>query len=131
MKLHPVKTAIRGKRIILIDDSIVRGTTSRILVSLLKVAGAREVHIRLSSPEIRWPCFFGIDTPTREELISNQKSAEEIARYTGADSVRFLPIRELQACVGKPENYCFACFSGEYPVEPEGLKEGEDIDAHL
>jgi len=131
MKLHPVKTAIRDKRIILIDDSIVRGTTSRILVSLLKEAGAKEVHIRLSSPEIRWPCFFGIDTPTREELISNRKSADEIARYTGADSVRFLPITELQSCVGRPENYCFGCFSGEYPVEPEALKEGEVIDAHL
>lgn len=116
MKLHPVKTAIKGKRIILIDDSIVRGTTSKILVKLLKETGAKEVHLRLSSPEIKWPCFFGIDTPTGKELISNQKSAEELAGYIGADSVAFLPIDKLSNCVEHPKEYCYACFSGEYPV---------------
>jgi amidophosphoribosyltransferase len=116
MKLHPVKTAIKGKRVILIDDSIVRGTTSRILVGLLKEAGAKEIHLRLSSPEIKWPCYFGIDTPTKTELISNQKSPRELAEYIGADSVTFLPIPKLQTCVGKPEDYCFSCFNGNYPV---------------
>ena len=119
MKLHPVKTAIRGKRIVLIDDSIVRGTTSRILVNLLKEAGAQEVHLRLSSPEIKWPCYFGIDTPTREELISNQKSPDEIAAYIGADSVAFLPIEKLATCVEKPDEYCYACYNGSYPVRIE------------
>lgn len=117
MKLHPVKTAVLGKRIILIDDSIVRGTTSRTLVKLLKDAGAKEVHLRLSSPEIKWPCYFGIDTPTRTELISNRKNAEELALYIGADSVMYLPIDRLASCVANPDEFCYACFSGDYPVD--------------
>jgi amidophosphoribosyltransferase len=115
MKLHPVTSAIRNKRVILLDDSLVRGTTSKILVKLLKEAGAKEVHLRLSSPEITCPCFYGIDIPTREELISNRKTPDEIAAYIGADSVRFLPIEKLKDCVQIPQNYCYACFSGEYP----------------
>lgn len=115
MKLHPVRSAIKNKRVILLDDSLVRGTTSKILVTLLKEAGAKEVHLRLSSPEITCPCFYGIDIPTREELISNQKSPEEIASFIGADSVHFLPLEKLQNCVREPQNYCYACFSGEYP----------------
>ncbi|TFG62190.1 MAG: amidophosphoribosyltransferase [Spirochaetales bacterium] len=117
MKLHPVKTAVMDKRIILIDDSIVRGTTSRTLVKLLKDAGAKEVHLRLSSPEIKWPCYFGIDTPTRDELISNRKNPEELAAHIGADSVKFLPIDKLASCVENPEDFCYACFSGSYPVD--------------
>lgn len=116
MKLHPVREAIRGKRIILIDDSLVRGTTSKILVNLLKQAGAREVHLRLCSPEIKWPCFFGIDIPTRGELISNSRSAEEIAAFIGADTVRFLPQEDLYGCLDTPESYCYACFDGRYPL---------------
>ncbi len=116
MKLHPVREAIRGKRIILIDDSLVRGTTSSILVKLLKEAGAREVHLRLCSPEIKWPCFFGIDIPTREELISNSMSPGEISAFIGADTVRFLPQEELYGCVDTPRTYCYACFDGRYPI---------------
>ncbi len=122
MKLHPVRTAIEGKRVILVDDSIVRGTTSKILVRLLKEAGAREVHLRLSSPEIKWPCYFGIDTPTRNELISNHKSPSELSGHIGADSVTFLPIDRLASCVASPKDYCLACFSGRYPVEVPGEK---------
>lgn len=116
MKLHPVASAIRGKRVILIDDSLVRGTTSRILVKLIREAGAREVHLRLSSPEIKWPCFFGIDIPTRKELISNAMTPEQIASFIGADSVRFLSMEKLKSCVRTHEKYCFACFTGAYPV---------------
>lgn len=116
MKLHPVRSAIEGKRVILIDDSLVRGTTSRTLVKLIKDAGAKEVHLRLTSPELKWPCYFGIDIPTRSELISNSMTPEEIARHIGAESVLFLPIEELQRCVGDAEDYCFACFSGSYPI---------------
>lgn len=116
MKLHPVRSVIEGKRIVLVDDSLVRGTTSRTLVRMIKEAGAREVHLRLTSPELRWPCYFGIDIPTRKELISNSMSPEQIADFIGADSVIFLPIEKLASCVGSPENYCFACFSGRYPV---------------
>ena len=122
MKLHPVREAIRGKRVVLVDDSLVRGTTAR--MNLTKEAGAREVHLRLSSPEIRWPCFFGIDTPTRQELISNHLSPDEIARTIGADSVRFLDLELLRGCVDMPESYCYSCFSGRYAV-PVPLTEEE------
>jgi amidophosphoribosyltransferase len=115
MKLHPVRAAIRGRRVTVIDDSLVRGTTSTQLVRLLREAGAREVHLRLSSPPLRHPCFFGIDIPTPEELISNRMSPEEIARFIGADSVTFLSLEALRGCVDSPVDYCSACFSGEYP----------------
>lgn len=115
MKLSPVPEVVRGRKIILIDDSLVRGTTSKIIVRLLREAGAAEVHIRLSSPEVRWPCYYGIDIPTREELISNRYQNEAIAEFLGADSVRFLPLGHLDRCVDDPQNYCRACFDGKYP----------------
>ena len=116
MKLHPIREAIFGKRVIVVDDSLVRGTTARQIVRLLREAGAREVHLRLSSPPIRYPCFYGIDIPTREELISNRLDPAGIAREIDADSVRFLSLDLLRECVTGPENYCHACFSGTYPV---------------
>ncbi len=116
MKLHPVREVIEGRRVILVDDSLVRGTTARILVALIKDAGASEVHLRLSSPEIRWPCFFGIDIPTRTELISNHLSPAQIASTVGADSVRFLTLDLLRESLDEPDAYCTACFSGRYPV---------------
>lgn len=124
MKVHPVRDSIQGKRIILVDDSLVRGTTARILVKLIKDGGAKEVHLRLSSPEIRWPCFFGIDIPTRAELISNHLSPEQIAESIGADSVRFLPLELLKQSVDDTDNFCTSCFSGRYPV-PVPLTEEE------
>lgn len=117
MKLHPVRDVISDKRIILVDDSLVRGTTARSLVRLLYRAGAREVHLRLSSPELRWPCFFGIDIPTRKELISNSLDPDGVAHYVGADSVRFLDIQRLRSVLPAPSSFCFACFSGNYPLE--------------
>jgi amidophosphoribosyltransferase len=116
LKLHPVRHIISGKRVVLVDDSLVRGTTARILVKVLRDTGAREVHLRLSSPEIRWPCFFGIDIPTRRELISNHMSPDEIAHHIGADSVRFLPIERLKECLDGPDNFCYACFTGRYSL---------------
>ncbi|MDR1894351.1 MAG: amidophosphoribosyltransferase [Spirochaetales bacterium] len=118
MKLHPVKEIIRGREIFLVDDSLVRGTTSKILVSLLKESGAKAVHLRLSSPEIKWPCYFGIDIPTRSELISNSLSPDEIAATTGAATVRFIPLESLKACVSLPQAYCTGCFNGDYPSPP-------------
>lgn len=117
LKLHPIKRAIKGKRVTIIDDSMVRGTTSRILIRLLKEGGAREVHLRLSAPEIKHPCFFGIDIPTKDELISNRMTPEQIASFIGADSVSFLPIESLRACVDNPDDFCYACFTGEYPFK--------------
>jgi len=116
MKLHPVREAIEGKRVIVVDDSLVRGTTSRQIVRLLRDAGAREVHLRLSSPPIRHPCFFGIDIPTHDELIANRLDLDGIVRELGADSVRYLPIEVLRECVPNPGDFCYACFSGSYPV---------------
>jgi amidophosphoribosyltransferase len=115
MKLHPVREAIAGKRVVVIDDSLVRGTTSRQIVRLLRDAGAREVHLRLSSPPLRYPCFYGIDIPTNAELVSNRLDPAGIAKEIEADSVRFLLMESLRACVPDPRDYCYACFSGEYP----------------
>jgi len=116
MKLHPVREAIQGKRVILVDDSLVRGTTARILVNLMKEAGAAEIHLRLTAPEIRWPCFFGIDIPTRQELISNHLTPAEISGTIGADSVKFLSLDRLHESLDAPDNYCYSCFSGRYAV---------------
>lgn len=117
MKLHPVKHVIEGRRVILVDDSLVRGTTARSLVRLVREAGASEVHLRLCSPEIRWPCFFGIDIPTRSELISNRLTNEQIAEYLNADSVRFLSLDSLRSCLENHTDFCYACFSGNYPIK--------------
>jgi amidophosphoribosyltransferase len=116
MKLHAVEEVVAGKRVAIIDDSLVRGTTSGIIVRLLKEAGAKEVHLRLSSPELRWPCYYGIDIPTREELVSNRLDAAGIARQTSADSVSFLSVETLRTCMDAAEDeYCCACFDGRYP----------------
>lgn len=119
MKLNPIREVIQGKSIILVDDSLVRGTTSRYIVKLLRDAGAREIHLRLSSPEIKYPCFYGIDVPTRKELISNTHDPVELAKFVGADSVLFLPVDKLKECAGEADDYCYACFNGAYP-EPLG-----------
>jgi len=116
MKLHAVREVVSGKKVVIVDDSLVRGTTSGIIVRLLREAGASEVHLRLSSPELKWPCYYGIDIPTREELISNRLDPAGIAAYTGADSVRFLGVARLRAALDAPESeYCCACFDGHYP----------------
>jgi amidophosphoribosyltransferase len=122
IKLNPIHQMIKGKKIILVDDSLVRGTTSGILVKLVREAGAAEIHLRLASPEIHWPCFFGIDIPTRKELISNTLTAEQIAKKIGADSVKFLPLEQLDTIVKDCPGFCDACFSGKYPI-PVTLKE--------
>jgi len=95
----------------------VRGTTSRKIVQILKESGAKEIHLFLSSPEIKHSCHFGIDTPTRKELISSSKTPEEIAKEIGADSVTFLNIEDLKKCLKEPNNYCYGCFSGDYPIK--------------
>ena len=116
--VHAIRNLLEGKRIAVIDDSIVRGTTSRKIVRMLKDAGAAEVHMRVSSPPTRWPCFYGIDTPSRSELIASDHTIEEISRYIGADSLAYLSIEGLHQAVGL-EGYCDACFSGDYPVAIE------------
>ncbi|MCQ4085143.1 amidophosphoribosyltransferase [Streptomyces sp. RB6PN25] len=118
LKLNPLKEVIRGKRLVVVDDSIVRGNTQRALVRMLREAGAAEVHVRISSPPIKWPCFFGIDFATRAELIANGLSVEEIGKSLGADSLAYISIDAMveATTIAKP-NLCRACFDGEYPME--------------
>jgi amidophosphoribosyltransferase len=123
LKFNPLPTALRGKRIALVDDSIVRGTTSDQIVNLLRRAGAAEVHMRICSPPIRHPCFMGVDMATRQELIAHRLSVPEIARDIGADSLGYLSLESLLDVVaGGNRRHCQACFSGHYPVAaPEGM----------
>jgi amidophosphoribosyltransferase len=129
LKLSPNRAALQGKRVIIVDDSIVRGTTSRKIVKMVRDAGAKEIHLRISSPPTRWPCFYGNDTPTRSELIASTHSIEEICKYVTADTVGYLSLEGLVTAVRSieraaqtdgrepgQETYCHACFSGAYPV---------------
>ena len=115
MKLNPLRDNIEGKRLVVIDDSIVRGTTMVQLVKMLRNAGAKEIHIRINSPEVIWPCFYGIDTDVQSQLISANKTVEEICEYIGADSLAFLSVEGLLKVMPKG-GYCDACFTGRYPV---------------
>ncbi len=117
MKLSPIKHKIEGKKLVVIDDSIVRGTTSRRIVRMLKEAGAKEVHMRIASPATTGPCYYGVDTPSKDELIASKFSTQEIAKYIEANSLAYLSIEGLiRAIKDKKENYCFACFDGNYPI---------------
>ena len=122
MKLAPVRGVVAGKRVIMVDDSIVRGTTSRRIVNMLKEAGAKEVHVCISSPPIKNPCFYGIDTSSKEELIAGSNSVEEIRELIGADSLTFLSVEGTVEAIGRPfegeyRGQCMACFTGQYPTE--------------
>jgi len=128
LKLSPNRPVIAGKRVVVVDDSIVRGTTSRKIMKMVRDAGAREVHLRISSPPTQWPCFYGIDTPTRSELIAATHTVEEIGRYVTADSIGYLSLEGLVSSVRSverrasggespaPSSYCHACFSGDYAI---------------
>jgi len=116
IKLNPVREILEGKRVVVVDDSIVRGTTSRKIVSMVRSAGAREVHMRISSPPIVSPCYYGIDTPTRKELIASSHCVDEICTYIRADSLGYLSRAGMLKAVGKETDFCHACFSMEYPV---------------
>ena len=123
MKLSAVRRVVEGKRVVMIDDSIVRGTTSRRIVNLLREAGATEVHVRITSPPFKNPCFYGIDTPDRRELIASEKSVEEICREINADSLSFLSPEGLISAIGGYDEHspkgglCMACFDNEYPTQ--------------
>jgi len=115
MKLLPLRDVLQDRRVALVDDSIVRGTTSRAIVHVLREFGAKEVHLRIASPPLISPCYFGIDMPTREELVASSRTIPEITRFMNADSVVYLTVAELRQCVGDSENFCTACFTGQYP----------------
>jgi len=117
MKLSPMSSVIKGKDIVVIDDSLVRGTTSKKIVNMLREAGARKIHMAIAAPEIKYPCYYGIDTPTKEELLSSSKSVDEICSYIGADSLTFLSVDDLVDAIGKDRNYSLVSFTGEYFVK--------------
>jgi amidophosphoribosyltransferase len=117
LKLNPLRDNIAGKRLVVVDDSIVRGTTTKQIIALLREAGATEVHFRVSSPPYRWPCFYGLDTGKRSDLLAADMEVGEIAEYLGVDSLHFLDVDRLVAATGSPrDSFCAACFTGEYPV---------------
>jgi amidophosphoribosyltransferase len=123
LKLNPIRSAVKGKRIVLIDDSIVRGTTIRKIVQILRQAGAKEVHVRIGCPPIRFPCFLGIDMKTRDQFIANQKTVPEVADFITADSLGYLSMKGLITALKHPkEDMCLGCLSGEYPVPIPGEK---------
>ena len=118
MKLNVLREAVAGKRVIMIDDSIVRGTTSDRIVRMLRDAGATEVHVRISSPPFLWPCYFGTDIPAREQLIAYNRTIEEICQIIGADSLGYLGIDRPERNGRKELPICTGCFTGKYPMEP-------------
>src|SRR6059036_1133916 len=118
LKLNPIRGLIEGKRVILVDDSIVRGTTSRKIVKMVRAAGAREVHVRISCPPTISPCFYGIDTPTKKELIASSHTVEEICKYIEADSLGYLSLPGLiRSLDGRGSEFCTACYTGQYPID--------------
>lgn len=126
IKLTPLRQNLEGKRVIMIDDSIVRGTTCKRIVEQVRKAGATEVHVCIASPPVEHSCYFGIDTPSRKKLIGAQKTREEICEYLGADSLTYLDVNDLrEACKGKDE-FCCACFDGKYPMEVPIIEDNED-----
>jgi amidophosphoribosyltransferase len=129
MKLNPLRDVLAGKRVIIVDDSIVRGTTSRKIVKALRDAGATEVHMRISSPPVTHPCFYGIDTDNQDQLIAATKSVPEIAAQIEVDSLRYLSWEGMLAATREdPNHFCSACFTGNYPVEvPDFVKRSKLI----
>lgn len=124
MKYQPLSENLAGRRVVMVDDSIVRGTTTGQIVRLLRDAGASEVHVRITSPPVQWPCFYGIDMATRQELIAAQLDVEAIRRHIGADTLGYLSLEGVMRAIGLPPGrFCTACFSGDYPIPvPKDLK---------
>ena len=130
LKLNVNRALIEGKRVILVDDSVVRGTTSRKIKEMILDAGAKEVHFRIASPPTAWPCFYGVDTPQREKLLAATMTEEEMTQHLAVDSLKFISLDGLYRAVGESQGrskdcpqYCDACFSGEYPVTPADMVE--------
>ncbi|HKJ02030.1 MAG TPA: hypothetical protein VJ997_06230, partial [Longimicrobiales bacterium] len=124
MKYNPVREVLAGKRIVVVDDSLVRGTTSRSLVRMLRAAGATEVHFRIASPPVRFPCFYGIDMPTKGELMGSRLEIPEIEKKLGVDSLGYISLEGMVGAVGEGGPYCDACFSGNYPAPLVDVERG-------
>ncbi|MDR3737687.1 MAG: phosphoribosyltransferase family protein, partial [Terracidiphilus sp.] len=126
LKLNPVREILAGKSVILVDDSLVRGTTSQKIVRMVRNAGAREVHLRISCPPTVSPCFYGVDTPTKRELIAANQSVEEIRQFIDCDTLAYLSLEKLSMAVrdtGAEKHFCYACYTGKYPTELVNIDE--------
>lgn len=130
-KFNPLKDFFDGKEVVVVDDSIVRGTTIRKLIRMIRRVGAEKIHLRIGSPPVKYSCFYGIDTPTKTELIANNMSVEEIRQFVEADSIKYLSIEDLRDCVQTPNNFCYACFNGNYPIPPRGRKTKTEKELHM
>ncbi|MFC1627835.1 amidophosphoribosyltransferase [Gemmatimonadota bacterium] len=128
VKFNPVEGVLRGRRVIVVDDSIVRGTTSMKLIRMIREAGAEEVHVRITCPPVAWPCFYGVDIPSRSELIAARMSAEEIGEHIGADTIGFLSLEGMLSAVEREGPMCHACYSGEYPIVPHSEISKESLE---
>jgi amidophosphoribosyltransferase len=123
LKYSPVTSVLEGKRVVIVDDSIVRGTTSKKIIDMIRRAGAKEIHMRITAPPWKHPCYYGIDTPTERELIANKMSVEEMTKALGCDSLGFISVEGLRAVAPKTIDYCTACFSGDYSAgKPQDFK---------
>ncbi|MFH1578250.1 MAG: hypothetical protein ABIC18_04185 [Candidatus Omnitrophota bacterium] len=121
VKLNPIRDILKDKQIILIEDSIVRGTTSRLRVNTLRQAGAKKIHMRVSCPPLKFPCFYGIDFPTKKELIASNHNVDWIRDFIGLDSLGYLSLEGMLKSMPLPaDQFCTACFSGKYPIKPAG-----------
>jgi amidophosphoribosyltransferase len=128
LKLNPIRGLLEGKRVILVDDSLVRGTTSRKIVRMVREVGAKEVHMRISCPPTISPCYYGVDTPTKEELIASSKSPEQIREFLGADSLGYVSLANLKQAVNDTENtFCTSCYTGVYPTDLVQLEVGKKL----
>ncbi|MCD6430357.1 MAG: amidophosphoribosyltransferase [Deltaproteobacteria bacterium] len=122
IKLNAIKSMFAGKRVVVVDDSIVRGTTARKIIKMIRAAGAKEIHVRISSPPTNFPCYYGIDTPTRKELIASSHSVDDIRRYITADSLGYIDSKSLTRVVNCEHSFCDACFTGKYPITFPGIE---------
>jgi amidophosphoribosyltransferase len=121
MKMNPIRSTVEGKRMVIVDDSIVRGTTLKRLISMLRKAGAKEVHVRVGSPPVIAPCYYGVDMNSRDQFVASGRSEEEICKVIGADSLGYISVKGLIEAIGKPEgDLCLACISARYPTRIPG-----------
>jgi amidophosphoribosyltransferase len=131
LKLNPIKGSVAGRRLVVVEDSVVRGTTTRGKMQSLRAAGAREIHLRVASPPIRHPCYYGIDFPSREELIANERTVADIRDYLGVDSLAYLSLEGMRAATQMPgDHFCHACFSGDYPIPIDAAFQKDVFERH-